>query len=74
MDSIIELLGYLWREHRGKFIGISIGFIFGLMTAIIGFGKTLFISLCVALGFFVGKRIDQGQDIEEFWQRFRDRW
>ncbi|KYH31659.1 DUF2273 domain-containing protein [Neomoorella mulderi] len=75
MENILDLLDYLWREHRGKLIGVSLGLIFGLLTAIWGFGKALFIGLCVALGYLIGCRLDQGRGWQGIWKRFfGDRW
>ncbi|GEA15956.1 hypothetical protein E308F_22000 [Moorella sp. E308F] len=70
MENIFDLLGYLWREHRGKLIGVTLGLIFGILTAIWGFGKAFFIGLCVALGYVIGRRLDQGRGWEDLWQRF----
>ncbi|MBC7325524.1 MAG: DUF2273 domain-containing protein [Moorella sp. (in: Bacteria)] len=75
MENILDWLNYLWREHRGKLIGVCLGLLFGLLTAIWGFGKALFIGLCIALGYFVGHRLDQGRGWQDFWKRiFGNRW
>jgi len=63
----------LWNYHRGKTIGILVGFIFGLMVAIFGFFQAVFISLCMAIGFFIGKRIDENVDFRDLMDKmFRD--
>jgi uncharacterized membrane protein len=65
----------MWREHRGKICGIGLGLLFGLTVAVLGLGKTLFIALCVALGYFIGRRIDDPQSIGDLWERlFGRRW
>ncbi|MBE3573122.1 MAG: DUF2273 domain-containing protein [Moorella humiferrea] len=70
----MALLGYLWREHRGKLMGISLGLIFGILTAVWGFGKALFIGLCVAGGYFIGRHLDQGRGWEDLWKKLFGRW
>ncbi|MDN5344268.1 MAG: hypothetical protein PWQ18_379 [Clostridia bacterium] len=75
MENILKWLEYLWREHRGKLTGVVLGLLFGLLTAVWGFGKALFIGLCVAAGYFIGRRLDQGRGWPDFWKRlFGDRW
>ncbi|WP_258359214.1 DUF2273 domain-containing protein [Moorella sulfitireducens] len=75
MENNTGFLDYLWREHRGKFIGVTLGVIFGLLTAIWGFGKALFIGFCVAVGYIIGRRLDQGRGWEDLWRRFfGNRW
>ncbi|MDN5326871.1 MAG: hypothetical protein PWP41_1567 [Moorella sp. (in: firmicutes)] len=75
MEEFVAWLGYLWREHRGKVLGVVLGLLFGLLTAIWGFGKALFIGICVTLGYQVGRRLDEGQGWRELWKRFfGDRW
>ena len=48
----------LWKHHRGKTLGIILGLIFGLMVVILGFFEAVFIALCVVIGYFIGRRID----------------
>ncbi len=75
MENILNWLAYLYREHRGKFIGVSLGFVFSLLTVIFGIGKALFMLLCLFIGYFVGSRVDQGQSLQELWQYiFHQRW
>jgi len=75
MESILDWLAYLYREHRGKLIGVSLGLLFGLLTVIFGIGKALFIGLCLVIGYFAGCRIDEGQNFKDLWQRIsRRRW
>ena len=75
MDSILDWLAYLSREHRGKLIGVSLGFIFGLITVIFGIGKAIFIALCLFVGYYIGCRVDHGQSLQGLWQRIpRRHW
>jgi uncharacterized membrane protein len=75
MESMLDWLAYLSREHRGKVVGVSLGLIFGLVTVTFGIGKALFIAFCLLAGYFVGCRIDQGQSLLDLWQRIsRRQW
>jgi len=54
------------RNHRGKVIGAVVGFIFGLLTVVLGFWKTFFVTLCIAIGYFIGKRMDDNDDFKKW--------
>ncbi len=61
LDTFLELI----KEHKGKTVGITFGFLFGIFTVILGFWKTFFIAFCIILGFILGRRFDEND-------RFRD--
>jgi uncharacterized membrane protein len=67
MDPV--LLQEIWRAHSGKIIGIVIGFVLGLMIIAIGFFQALFILICMIIGYVVGKRIDDKEDLMEIIDR-----
>lgn len=58
-----QLLEEIWQQHSGKIVGVTIGFILGVLILIFGFFQTLFVLLCVIAGYIVGKRIDEKEDI-----------
>ncbi|RJQ11406.1 MAG: DUF2273 domain-containing protein [Bacillota bacterium] len=63
------LLRY-YRRHRGKFLGVVIGLWVGFGVMLLGVLWTLFVSLCVAVGYFVGRRLDDNQeDLLDFLDR-----
>jgi len=65
----------VWRKHRGKISGLALGLLFGLAVAAWGLGKTLFIVFCMLIGYFLGRRLDDGQGWSEWWERiWRRRW
>lgn len=49
-----ELLIELLTEHRGKLIGLLVGFLFGLIVLIIGFWRAFFWGLCMIIGYLIG--------------------
>ncbi|HWQ89865.1 MAG TPA: DUF2273 domain-containing protein [Desulfitobacteriaceae bacterium] len=54
---------WAWQNHPGKLIGISLGFILGLLVVVMGFWKTLVLVLFVAAGYVLGKREDDFQSL-----------
>lgn len=66
-EMIVELL----TNHRGKTLGTVGGLIFALLIVFFGWLKGLFIIAMVALGYFIGKRIDDEQSgIAELLDRY----
>lgn len=66
LDFIIETI----IEHKGKAIGISLGLVFGLLTVLIGFWKTFFVTICIILGYIIGKKFDDNDRIKETVNKF----
>lgn len=64
-NILSELLGV----HRGKVIGVLLGLIASVLFISFGFWKTLFIAICIAAGYFVGKKIDEETDFEAWLQQ-----
>jgi len=50
------------RRNRGKVLGVVIGLWAGFGVMGIGVLWTLFITACVGLGYFIGKRLDDNQE------------
>ena len=67
--NIDVFLNFISR-HKGKTIGIVLGFLFGIFTVKLGFWKTLFIALCITGGFFLGKRFDENYQFKDILNRF----
>uniref|UniRef100_A0A7C2J020 DUF2273 domain-containing protein n=1 Tax=Ammonifex degensii TaxID=42838 RepID=A0A7C2J020_9THEO len=63
-----------FERHRGKVIGVALGLAFGWFAIVYGFWKAIFVALCVAVGYYVGKRIDERVDLGRFWDKlFREK-
>lgn len=60
-----EMFRELAQHHRGKVIGGLLGLVLALLFLRFGFWATLFIALLVAVGYVVGKRLDDTQ--EDIW-------
>ena len=63
MDPI--LFQEIWRAHSGKNMGVSIGFILGILILAIGFLQALFVMFCMVVGYVIGKWIDDKEDLME---------
>ena len=57
------LLEEAWHKHRGKLVGTILGIIIGISILLFGFFKTLFIMICGLIGLFVGKRVDEKDNL-----------
>jgi hypothetical protein len=56
-------------SYQGRILGGIIGFMAGLLWAFMGFGRALAFVLCILLGYFVGKRIDQKESLKDMISR-----
>jgi uncharacterized membrane protein len=72
--DLYELFVTLWQNHRGKVIGIIVGFIFAILAIKYNFWLAIFIYACAAVGYFIGKRIDSKVDLKKtFDQLFKSK-
>ncbi|QCX32698.1 DUF2273 domain-containing protein [Caloramator sp. E03] len=70
-----EVLLNIFHNNRGKFIGAIVGFILAIFILTIGFLKALFIAICVFIGYYIGKKIDNKESIVETIQKILpDEW
>ncbi|MDD4801713.1 MAG: DUF2273 domain-containing protein [Syntrophomonas sp.] len=59
-----KIILFVITEHRGKTIGIFMGMIASFLVINYGFWRTMFIAFCIALGYILGKKIDDKTDLE----------
>ncbi len=64
-EQILEV----FLKHYGKIIGISLGLLISILILTLGFIKTIFISLCIYIGYFLGSKIDKKENILELLDR-----
>lgn len=50
------------RTHRIELVGAAIGFGAAVVILLIGFFRTLFIFICTAFGYYIGKKLSQQRD------------
>lgn len=58
LEKIIE---ELFTYHKGKTMGILLGLLFSILVITIGLLETIFIGVCIYIGFVVGKRLDENE-------------
>jgi uncharacterized membrane protein len=56
-------------SYQGRILGGVIGFMAGLLWAFLGFGRALAFVLCILLGYYIGKRIDQKESFKDIISR-----
>lgn len=68
-----KLLLSILQEHRGKAIGVFLGLVAGILVISYGFWKALFIMICIFLGYFIGKKLDEDKSFDNWLRRmFKD--
>ncbi len=69
-----NILSELLVKHRGKTIGIALGLTASILFVSFGFWKTIFIIICIGVGYLLGKSIDDEKDIELWLKKlFKDK-
>jgi len=64
----------IFEQHRGKAIGIIMGLLASILFINYGFWRTIFIIICIAVGFFIGKELDEKKNFDEWLKRmFKDK-
>lgn len=48
-----------WRRHPGRFTGLIVGLLFGLLTIVVGLWQTLFIFFCAGVGYALAWYFEQ---------------
>jgi uncharacterized membrane protein len=61
-----NLFRIIFEQHRGKAIGIVLGLVASILFISYGFWRTIFIIVCIALGFFIGKEIDEKKNFDQW--------
>lgn len=65
---------FLLVEHRGKTIGVLLGLLASILFVTFGFWRTVFIAICIGIGYLIGKQIDENKNFDSWLkQMFKDR-
>jgi len=70
MEIDREWLRLIWHRHSGKITGLGCGLFLGLLILILGFFQTMFLLLCMGIGYIVGKKFDDNEDLAEMLDKF----
>ncbi len=49
-------------NNKGKVMGSCVGLLFSIFYIYLGFFKATFVIICIGLGYFIGKRLDDDKD------------
>jgi len=58
----MRVIKEIWDSHHGKLLGIFLGLVFGWFTIVYGVVKATFVSVCIGLGYYIGKKTDENMD------------
>lgn len=68
-----KLLFYVLENHRGKVIGVIIGLIFGICIVAGNFWAAVVIIICLLVGFYIGKKVDDRVDFKQVVDKIFDK-
>jgi uncharacterized membrane protein len=60
-ENFPKLAGY-----KGRILCSLVGFVAGLLWVFMGFWRTVAFILCIIIGYYLGKKIDQRFSVREF--------
>ncbi len=64
-----KIMHEIWEDYRGRLIGVVIGLTIGLLFLYMGFFRTIFLLICIGLGFFIGNRVDNKEELLDLLDR-----
>ncbi|MDY6029538.1 MAG: DUF2273 domain-containing protein [Acidaminococcaceae bacterium] len=59
----------IWNNYRGRVLCSLMGIFVGTLFIWLGFFKALFIIICLGIGFFIGHKLDNHEDLLEWLDR-----
>lgn len=68
-----QILLELWENHRGKILGIASGLLLGCLILVFGFWRSIFVLLCIAVGYLIGNRYDEKGSLKDIYERVFER-
>lgn len=67
----LEFFKSLLEKHPGKVSGSLVGLLLGILIVTLGFFKTLFIVLCLSVGYVAGIRADESGGWITFFEKLQ---
>ena len=58
-----EILRKIIETSRWRVICSAAGLIVGVLFILLGFFRALFLLFCIGLGFYIGNKMDEGEDL-----------
>jgi uncharacterized membrane protein len=72
--NIKNIFEELMTHHRGKTFGIVLGLIFSILVITVGLLETIFIAVCIYIGYIIGKRLDDNESFNDLVHKlFKDK-
>lgn len=68
-EDLLDFIKNQIMDHTGRTLGLFLGLIVAILMLTIGFWATVFISICVGIGMYVGGSYDR-DDTEKFREAF----
>ena len=66
MKRILEWLENSFTNYKGRFIGVLLGLIFGILILTLGFWRGIFLCLCTGVGYWLGSFRDRKESFLTF--------
>jgi uncharacterized membrane protein len=64
-----DIIKNLWENFRWRVLGVAAGLVIGILFLYLGFFRTVFLLICIGLGFFIGNKLDHNEDLMDFLDR-----
>ncbi|MCD2435390.1 DUF2273 domain-containing protein [Acidaminococcus sp. NSJ-142] len=58
-----EILKKLFETSRWRIICAFTGLVVGVLFILLGFFRAVFLLFCIGLGFYIGNKMDEGEDL-----------
>ena len=68
-----EIFLSLWTTHKARLLGVIIGLLIGILFLTLGFWRTLFLVICMTIGYLIGQKIDHQEDLIEALSKYLPR-
>ena len=59
----LDFLRKLVESSRWRSIGAAVGLVVGILFLLLGFFRAVFLLFCIGLGFYIGYKMDAGEDL-----------
>ncbi|MBM7581292.1 putative membrane protein [Caldicoprobacter guelmensis] len=61
-----EEMSVFFKSNKGKIIGVAVGLLFGVLVLVVGFWRSLFLAICIGIGYLIGSVYDGGSKLRMF--------
>ncbi len=61
-----------FKSNKGRFIGMLAGLLFGILVLVVGFWRSVFLAICIGVGYFIGSMYDGCSKLRMFLRKFYD--